>query len=228
MADKDAEEVVQIDKEKLKELLKGLSGAEIDEFFELMDEIKEKNPKADILALIEIYKDPAKREILKVNKLLGESAEEAPAELTEAEVKLKITPSAEETVRVGKANDVINQLRSKIREHDPELADKLEEDLKPLDPNQIENFSKLMMVEGMLAGASERSPDVEAMAKELTANIGRIRSFVLEELAWLAAEMAAGAVLTFLTAGAAAPATAAHPLSNQSPSDFLEKNRPNL
>ena len=64
-----------------------------------------------------------------------------------------------------------------------------EEDLQPINLNELPVFTDMMMLEGLLAGASTKSPEIQAISKELTASISGIRDFVLEEILWLAGEL---------------------------------------
>src|SRR5208282_3623726 len=75
-----------------------------------------------------------------------------------------------------------------------------EEDLEPIDLNKLPVFADMMMLEGLLAGASAKSPEIQAIAKELTTSIGGIRDYVLEEIAWLVAEMAVSEIFSALLA----------------------------
>lgn len=142
------------------------------------------------------------RELLRVNQQLMKDAKAGP--LPE-QVRIALDSSAEANVKVAGATTALNEqmanlakVRNKVT--DPELLAAMEDaDLEPIDLEKLPVFREMMMLEGLLAGASTRSPQIEESAKDLTRSIAGIRDYVLEEIAWLLAEIAGSALLGFLT-----------------------------
>lgn len=142
------------------------------------------------------------RELLRVNQQLMKDAKSGP--LPER-VRIALDSSAEANVKVAQATSALNEqmanlakVRNKVT--DPELRAAMEDaDLDPIDLEKLPVFREMMMLEGLLAGASTRSPQIEESAKDLTRSIAGIRDYVLEEIAWLLAEVAGSALLGFLT-----------------------------
>jgi len=200
-----------ITREKLKELVGHWAPAEMDEFFELFDQASSEHPLKSMEELLAWYAKltPSQREILRVNKMLGESlAEDGPARLPE-DIQLMITTGAKESAdvveKVTDTNRSLEAIRRKVHEVDPERARNFEK----LDPQKLTAFNQMMALEAMLAGASERSPEIEGISRALTGNIRKIRHYILEELAWLSAELGATTLLSILAAPISAGATAA-------------------
>jgi hypothetical protein len=145
---------------------------------------------------------PSDRELLRVNLELKQS--KAGGALPE-QVRIALDVSAEETAAKGpeavkKVNEQLANLAAIHRKvtHDT-LIDKEGASLEPIDLEKLPVFREMMMLEGLLAGASTKSSSIESHAKELTRSIAGIRDYVLEEILWLAGEMAVGAIIGALT-----------------------------
>ncbi len=153
--------------------------------------------------VIKSYKNlsPADRELLRTNLELAKSttgANELPQN-----VKIALDTGAEAsstqiTQQVDALNSKLGELARIHASVNNPMAKK--EDLEPIDLNKLPVFADMMMLEGLLAGASAKSPEIQAIAKELTASIGGIRDYVLEEIAWLVAEMAVSEIFSALLA----------------------------
>ena len=154
---------------------------------------------------------PSDRELLRINQRLIAGGETGP--LPER-VTIALTASAEKNEQLVKGTKEINeQLHnlSKIHAqvtHDT-LLDQENANLDPIDLEKLPVFREMMMLEGLLAGASTKSPQIEESAKELTKSIAGIRDYVLEEILWLAAEIAASMLIGFLTGPIGATAAVA-------------------
>jgi hypothetical protein len=137
------------------------------------------------------------RELLRVNLELKKGATAGP--LPE-KVRIGLEQSAEATaVGAKEASEKINEQLANLAAihrkvtHDT-LIDKEGASLEPIELEKLPVFREMMMLEGLLAGASTKSPEIEAAAKDLTKSIAGIRDYVLEEILWLAAEMTATAI----------------------------------
>ncbi|WP_208544047.1 DUF4157 domain-containing protein [Nocardioides seonyuensis] len=151
------------------------------------------------------------RELLRVNQELMGDAQAGPLP---ANVRIALDSSAAANAQVavqieGLNKGMANLAAIKNKVTDPEVAAALKgADLDPIDLEKLPVFREMMMLEGLLAGASTKSPEIEASAKELTKSIAGIRDYVLEEITWLAAEIGAGYVIGMLL-GPAGTAVAA-------------------
>jgi Domain of unknown function (DUF4157) len=142
------------------------------------------------------------RELLRVNLELKKSKTAAGG--LPDEVRIALEASAASTTKgpeaVAQVNKELANLAAIHRKvtHDT-LIDKENASLEPIDLEKMPIFREMMMLEGLLAGASTKSPAIESTAKELTKSIAGIRDYVLEEILWLAGEMAASAIIGALT-----------------------------
>ena len=155
------------------------------------------------------------RELLRVNLELKKGATAGP--LPE-KVRIGLEQSAQDTAvgakeAAGKLNEQLVNLAAIHRTvtHDT-LIDQEGASLEPIELERLPVFREMMMLEGLMAGAATKSPEIETAAKDLTKSIAGIRDYVLEEIMWLAGEMAATAVIGALlgpigTAGAAVRGT---------------------
>lgn len=204
--------------EKMAAKLKEMTPSEIDDFVRYLKESQAKGDmgKVDLDKMINFYKklSPSDRELLRVNLELQGPGAEAPAELPK-EVTLNLTKSAQETAGAGTGAEKVNE---QLKQLDDELTDKnlkelakihskitnpddfSRENLDPVDLAKIPIFNEMMMFEGLLAGATTQSTEIEVIAKDITHSISKVRSYVLEEIAWMAAELAAGSIISALLA----------------------------
>lgn len=97
----------------------------------------------------------------------------------------------------------IDQIRGFIRDENGE------ESFLPWPKGWTIVFDEVIFMEGMLAGASTRSPEIHEVSKSLFTELDRIRKEIMQELAIAAGETALLSLLTAVTEGAAAPVTAA-------------------
>ncbi len=220
--DVDGTPLTDEERKRAGEALDQLSDSEAEQFLRTLEEVARKcegDPECKgkgLADLLEFYKnlDEASREALSINQMLKADPNAESDELPE-QVLLNIETDAKATANAtGKASEINGNLaliQSKIT--DP----KLKKDLESIDLSKLSELNTLLMIQGMLAGASERLPELQPVAVELTTNVGKIRDFVLEEIAWLAAELAATALFSALTAPlsggtslAAGAAVAAH------------------
>ncbi|GGX79715.1 hypothetical protein GCM10007160_03870 [Litchfieldella qijiaojingensis] len=193
------------EKQRVADALGELSSAEEEQFLSVMDELAqqcEDDPACTnkgLADLLEFYQnlDEASREALSINQMLKADPTSESSELPE-EVLLNIETDAKATAasldKAKKINSNLALIQSKIT--DPKLKKEFEE----IDLNKLSELNTLIMIQGMLAGASERLPELQPVTIGLTSNIGRIRDFILEEIAWLSAEIAATALFSALTA----------------------------
>jgi Domain of unknown function (DUF4157) len=194
--------------EELITLLKDMSPGEREDLARFMRDAQEKTTtegkQFDPKEVITFYKNlsPSDREILRTNLELSKSgASELPKKVT-----LALETSANANARMADVNSELAKqmgelarLRTKV--DNPKLKDV---DLDPIDLDQFPVFTEMMLLEGLLAGAAAKSPEIETIAKDLTNSIHGIRDYVMEEMAWLLGEMAA----TEIIAGLLAPVTA--------------------
>ncbi|TYB39673.1 DUF4157 domain-containing protein [Micromonospora sp. AP08] len=144
---------------------------------------------------------PSDRELLRINQHLltdakaGELPDDVKIALTVSSDKTKTL--AENTAKVNDALKNLKKIHAKVT-HDT-LLDKAEADLDPIELEKLPVFREMMMLEGLLAGASQRSAKIEESAKDLTKSIAGIRDYVLEEILWLAAELGASYIIGALT-----------------------------
>jgi Domain of unknown function (DUF4157) len=197
---------------KLRELLDELDARGVQDFVEFLQDSSSGEEGLDFEALAEQYKNlsPSERELLKVNRLLlRDESETTPTGLSE-QVRLALTGGAESTAdishQVSALNDDLARIRAQVAPDS--LAAKHQEALDPIELAKLPAFNELMMLQGLLAGASQRSPEVKAASKELMGTIAELRSYVLEEIAWMTAEMAVGAIISALLAPVSAGASA--------------------
>lgn len=210
------------EKIRIAKALDGLTQSQKDQFTKIKDQLGQKCtaenscPEKSLADLLEFYKklDEPSIEALSINQMLQSDPSTDSEELPE-EILLNIKTDATATAdAVGKTKEINNNLaliQSKIT--DPALK----KDLEQIDLSKLSELNTMIMIQGLLAGASERLPEIQPVAIELTTNIGKIRDFILEEIAWLLGEIAATALFSFLTAPlsagtslAAGAAAAAH------------------
>ena len=189
------------------DLLKLLNPAERKDLVRYLSEsYKETGEAVDFEKFAEYYKNltQSERELLRVNLELS-SSETAPTSELPSEIKLALEVSA--TTSAG-ASEKMSQLNKKLEElqrihakvTDETLLKKEKANLDPIDLAELPVFNEMMMLEGLLAGASARSPDIESIAKQLTKSISEIRSYILEEVTWLTTELAVGSIISALLA----------------------------
>ena len=159
----------------------------------------------DVKTMIKYYKDlsPSDRELLRTNLELAKSATGATELPKQVQIALDVgaeKTAAAATQQVKNLNGQLGTIHAKLK---PDSRTK-PEDLEPIDLNKVPIFTEMMMLEGLLAGASSKSPEIQTIAMELMDSIHGIRDYVLEEIAWLVAELAA----TQIIAALAAPFTA--------------------
>ena len=190
---------------KLEKLLADLDPADIADFVEYLKNAASGAEGVDFETLAEQYGklSRSERELLKLNRLLRRGEELTAGALPE-EVKIALTGGAQTTAdisqQVSTLNDDLAKIRAKVTPDS--LAGQDPTALDPIELAKLPAFNEMMMLQGLLAGASQRSPQVEAASKELVGTIGEIRSYVLEEIAWMTAEMAVGWIISALLAPA--------------------------
>lgn len=208
--DVDGTPLTDAEKQKVRSALGDFSTQEEEQFLKIMDELADscaskpdQCPGRSLAELLEFYKnlDEADREALSINQILKADPTSDSDELPE-EVLLTIETTAENTASSGRKVQEINQnlalIQSKIT--DPAIK----KDLEPIDLSKLSELNTLLMLQGMLAGGSERLPEVQSVAIELMGNMSRIHDFILEEIAWLAGQIAASILFSVLTSGAGA------------------------
>jgi Domain of unknown function (DUF4157) len=157
----------------------------------------------DVSEMIKYYKNlsPSDRELLRTNLELSKSKTGA-TELPKS-VQIALETSSDKTA--GAANKQVSELNLQLGElarihakvTNPRFDKK---DFEPINLDELPVFTEMMMLEGLLAGASSKSSEIEAISKELMDSIHGIRDYVLEEMAWLAAELAATSIIAALLA----------------------------
>jgi Domain of unknown function (DUF4157) len=176
----------------------------------LIETSKTKGEPIDFKTFVDWYagRSPSERELMRLNLELATSKTAPASELPE-KLKLSLEDSAKTTAEGGTgAGKNIKKINEKLADlavlsasvkHET-LIDKEGASLEEIDLDKMPIFMEMMMFEGLLAGAATRSTEIEGIAKDLTANIANIRSFVFEEIAWLAGELAVGTILSALLA----------------------------
>ncbi|MBC7982813.1 MAG: DUF4157 domain-containing protein, partial [Candidatus Obscuribacterales bacterium] len=170
-----------VSRDKVKELVGDMPADAMADFFKLFDQIQDKNPSSkSIEELLAYYAklSPSQREVLRVNKVMAESLDETATNELPADVQLAMEVKANDTGKVATqlegTNKSLAAIHAKVNAVDPDMAKNFE----PLDPQKLTAFNQMLMLEGLLAGASQRSPAIEVVSKELMGNIGKIRSFI--------------------------------------------------
>ncbi len=201
----DGTPLTEEEKQRIAKALEGLSQSQKDQFTKIKDQLAQKCtaenkcPEKSLADLLEFYKklDEPSIEALSINQMLQSDPSTDSEELPE-EILLNIKTDATATAdAIGKTKEINNNLaliQSKIT--DPTLK----KDLEQIDLSKLSELNTMIMIQGLLAGASERLPEIQPVAIELTTNIGKIRDFILEEIAWLLGEIAATALFSALTA----------------------------
>jgi hypothetical protein len=183
--------------------LKELTAAERADLARYLRDAKKKADEEgkvfDIKKVIEFYKNlsAADRELLRTNLELtkpGSGATELPKHVTIALDLGAQATATKMTESVNQLNGSLGNIQAKVKNPD----DKKKFD--PIDLNKLPVFTEMMMLQGLLAGAAQKSPQIEEIAKDLMESIGGIRDYVLEEIAWLAAELAASSIISALLA----------------------------
>lgn len=192
---------VEIDEQKLGEELAKLTAEEIEELIKF---IKEAGPAEalDINSAVELFTSMTEeqREIMRANiALKAEGSTVAKPE----QVTVAIQQDASTTQDVQKQAQNLNDSLAKIHE---KVTDDQKKDWEPIDLSKLNFFKEMMLLEGLLAGAASRNPEIGEIAKRLTTAISGIRGWILEEIAWLAGEIAVGAILSFLAGAVSAGA----------------------
>jgi hypothetical protein len=190
------------DSDALRELVEKLDTAGIDDFVKFLQESQSAQGGVDFEKLAELYAKltPSERELMRVNLALQRTGADPKAELPE-EIRLQLTNSAEATAQVGEQVDKLNADLAAIQKKVTPDGIAKKGDLDPIDLAKLPAFNEMMMLQGLLAGAAERSPEIESIAKDLMRTIDEVRSYVLEEIAWMAGEIAVGSIFAALTSG---------------------------
>jgi hypothetical protein len=189
---------VEVDEQRLGEQLAKLTPEELEELAKFITETASAEA-LDINSAVELFTSltPEQREVLRANVALKAegSLVTSPEQVTAA-----IRQDAQATQDVQKQADKLNESLAKI--HNKVTDPKMKKNFEPIDLSKLKFFKEMMLLEGLLAGAASRSPEIGEIAKKLTTAIGEIRGWILDEIKWLAAEIAVGAIFSFLTAGA--------------------------
>ncbi len=205
---KDTDNTALTDEEKKRagEALADLTEAEEEHFIKTMESLAQQcegdeQCKSQGLAdLLEFYKnlDEADKEALSINQMLKSDLTSDSDELPE-EVLLNIKADATDAAEgLGKAKDINSNMALILRKViDPALRKEFQD---PIKLEQLSEMNNLLMIQGLLAGASERLPEIQPVAIELNKNVGKLRDFILTEIAWLVAEMGATMLLSSLLA----------------------------
>lgn len=203
--DTDGTPLTEEEKLRVAAALSGLTEAQKEQFLKVKEQLAQKCdadtscPSKSLADLLEFYKklDEPSLEALSINQMLQTDPTTESEELPE-EILLNLKKDAGSTAdTVGKTKEINSNLaliQSKIT--DPALK----KDLEQIDLSQLSELNTMIMIQGLLAGASERLPEIQPVAIELTTNIGKIRDFIVEEISWLLVEIAATALFSFLTA----------------------------
>lgn len=137
------------------------------------------------------------REVWRTNLSLAEEADLEQG-LPE-EVTLNISDAVKENAtaeqQVNGLNKHLNKILSKVADDNPH-----KKELEPIDLSRFPFFNEVMMFQGLLAGAAQRSEGIAEMARELNGNVGKLRSYIIDEIQWLTVELAAGSVISALLA----------------------------
>lgn len=203
--DTDGTALTDEEKKRAGEALADLTEAEQEHFLKTLESLAEQcgdEPKCQgkgLADLLEFYNnlDEADKEALSINQMLKRDLDNESSELPD-EVLLNIKTDAKSTAEsMAKAQDINTNLaiiQSKIT--DPTLKKEFEK----IDLTKLSELNTLIMIQGILAGGSERLPEMQPVAVELTTNIGKLRDFIMEEIAWLAAEIGATMLFSAITA----------------------------
>jgi hypothetical protein len=216
----------KLDRDKIINLLESVPDEDRLAAMKFLSEFSAKNDEAkseDFLKQLQRFLEmsEAERQMLRTNRALHPDAE--PTTDVPEEIKLALKPDDEKVFEdTGKKDPEIDKLqrqidaaRSKIRDRNKPKEEGWLDKLfgKNGSGSDFPFFNELLMFEGLLIGASEKNPEIKAMAQEITHDISVIRALLQKEIVYLAAESAASAVIGFLlaapTAGGSAAVTSA-------------------
>ena len=146
------------------------------------------------------------REVWRTNLSLAEEAnlEQGIPETVSLNISDAVKENASAEQQVNGLNKHLNKILSKVADDNPH-----KKELEPIDLSRFPFFNEVMMFQGLLAGAAQRSEGIAEMARELNGNVGKLRSYIIEEIQWLTMELAAGSVISALLAPVSAGASLA-------------------
>ncbi len=193
------------DKKRLIEKLKKLSPEDRQKLVIFLKEGKVEAPELDQEELLHRYLDmkESEREALKTNELLEDDPIVGPVELPE-DVKLILKSHIQDAPQMNKDIKGLNQQLDAIRAIVHEANIDLPDDFDPEALKNLSFFDELIMFESLLAGASQKSLEIQQISRGLTTNIRKFISHIKEEIRWLMLEMS----LTAIVSALAAPVTA--------------------
>lgn len=190
----------KVDHRELKKILEIMSDEEFEAFKNLLEESKaEIDSGMTLQEVLTLYAklDPVKWEILKTNAALLES-DNGELALTE-EIMLAITKTAKKNIETKETvtafNDTLDTIWSQVNESDPN-----KKNVKPINPEDMYFFNAVMMFQGLMAGAARENEEIGGVSKQLNSNIGEITDYIVDEMIWLSAELAAGTAISMLLA----------------------------
>ncbi|MEX1362506.1 MAG: DUF4157 domain-containing protein, partial [Nannocystaceae bacterium] len=160
----------------------------------------------DLESIVSLYTklSPAEREVLRTNLVLRRDAATPDAKLPD-KVVVAIETSAKQGKALQRQASKLNQQLARIRAKvtDP----RIKAQLGSIDISKLHFFKEMMLLEGLLAGAAQRSPGIQGTARRLTSAIAGIRGWILREIRDLIIELGLTAVFSALTGGGGAVAT---------------------
>lgn len=184
------------EKNDLAEFLKTLPEDERRAFLAFLESVKSDAQHADKKSAKEIHDaysqlSDTDKEALKVKKLLNEQNVDESQKLADADQKAiramvkQHQAEAEQTqASLSKMNEDMAFIASLVSDPDAKKA------MVAFDPEDFRIMPEMMMLMGMMDGASRMSPELKEAADGLKNQIGQIRGKVISEIKWIAAELA--------------------------------------
>lgn len=182
-------------------VLAGLSDEERRAFLKFLEENKGKQTDGKPIDPKLLYEKYAKlteadKEALRLKRMLGEQQTGPAARLTDqdqknARILINKTKAEAKAYKAG-AKKINDSIASLLCELDDGQA---KSDLKPIDPDDFDVMPEMIMLLGMIEGAGKMSPEIKTVGDQLKTQIGALRGKLLEEIAWIGAELAAHVAL---------------------------------
>ena len=180
-------------------------GFDLDKFNVMEEESSE--AEAEATASAQKTLSALEEDILKANEIIASSS--GGGQGISEDIVLNLTKKAQQN---ADGQDKLRGLNKTLADILSKNAGTLTEDqkraLEPIDINKIPLFNEMMMLEGLMAGAGQVSPEINAQTIELKGNIHKLRNFIISEILWLIGEISAtsviGALLAPVSLGASA------------------------
>ncbi len=198
------------------EIIREMSDQERQDFLEFYRATATSDENPTTLAeALERYHEMSEldREIMRTNRELSEENPESPGMSEGSRTRLNLSGERSQVraETAQQANDIMDQIRANIRSNhanESELLDQLQ-GLNPFGEETYLFYKEMAILDGLLAGASERSPQIRQVAIELRREIDNFDQILLNEMTEIMAELILWQAVTAATEGLGALFTAA-------------------